>query len=80
MAVVEGRRRAAMRDLEGHLFAAYNAERFARTKHMKPLSHYINELKPKKRQTGDEILASFRAFAERGAPITFKKVERGRKA
>lgn len=73
---MEGRARAATQALEVQLFGAYQAERFARTTRMKPLSHYINELKPKKTQTGDDVLSVFRAYAARGAPITIKQVEK----
>jgi hypothetical protein len=37
---------------------------------LKPLKHYLDQLKPKKPQTAEDILAVFREHQARGAPIS----------
>lgn len=45
---------------------AWQIERFARMKTLRNLKHYLDELKPKKAQTQDEMLEVLQAFASRG--------------
>lgn len=41
---------------------------------LKPLKHYLDFLKPRKPQTGAEILAVFEEYQSRGAPIKIRKL------
>lgn len=45
---------------------AWQNERFARMKTLRSLKHYLDELKPKKAQSADEMLEVLQAFASRG--------------
>jgi hypothetical protein len=68
--VAERDRRAIERTVAG----AWWHERFAREDKFRDLGHYLAQLKPKKLQTGDEILAVFREYQARGAPIKITRI------
>lgn len=74
MAILEGCRKRDLHAYELALFGAFQAERFARTKKLKPLGKYLAELRPKRPQTPEEMLAVMRDLHARGAPMTFRKV------
>lgn len=68
--IAERDRRAGERAVVG----AWWNERLAREQRLKGLRHYLDELKPRKPQTGDEILAVFREYQARGAPIKISRI------
>ena len=74
MAAMEGRARAANRDVEAAVAQAWHGEAFAREKRLKPLSKYLGGLKPQKPQGPAEMLAIFRDLQARGAGIEIAKV------
>ena len=45
---------------------AWQSERFAREEKLRGLKHYLDELKPKKAQTPDDMLAMLQGYADRG--------------
>ena len=48
------------------MFTAWQAERMAREERLRGLKYYLDEMKPKKAETPDEMLELFRGFADRG--------------
>lgn len=63
---------------ERAILTAWYAERFAREKKLRRLSHYLAETRPKKPQTGDEVLALMRGFHAAGIPMTITRVKGGK--
>ncbi len=72
-----GRARAQMAATDRAILTAWYAERFAREKKLRRLSHYLAETRPKKPQTGDEVLALMRGFQAAGIPMTITQVKGG---
>jgi hypothetical protein len=58
------------------MFGAWQAERFAREKRLKPLAKYLPELRPRHGQMPSEMLAALRALQSAGAPMTITRVDR----
>lgn len=58
------------------VFGAYQAEVLARTSKPKSLKHYLDNLKPRRAQTPDEMLAVFRSLKARGAPMKITRTKR----
>lgn len=73
--IMEGRARAAQHRYEMVLSQAWHTEAFARQKKLKPLEKYLTAAEPQKSQTPAEMLATLRELKERGAPMTFTRVE-----
>lgn len=48
------------------IVSAWQAARFAREERLRSLNHYLDELKPKRAQTADEMLAVLQCYADRG--------------
>jgi polyphosphate kinase 2 (PPK2 family) len=71
---MEGVVRAREGEIENAVLGAWYGERFARIKKLQRLSVYLAELKPKKPQTGAEVLAIMQGFAAAGVPITIRKI------
>lgn len=69
---MEGAARRARREQELAILQAWHGEAFARTKRLKGLSDYLGE--KKKAQTPEEMLAVFRSFQSRGAPMNIRQV------
>jgi len=76
--IMEGAARAANRRIESDLAIAWHVENFSRMgKAFKGLGHYLARLKPRKPQSGDEILAVFQQFQAAGAKMTIRKINPG---
>ena len=75
---MEGASRAAARRADENTVLAYQALTFyglAMAKRLKPVDHYfINKPKRKARQTPDEALAQFKAFASLGIPLNIRQI------
>ena len=72
---MEAKARAAKRENENAIAVAWHIAAFtgaAMGGKLKKLDHYI--AKPKKAQTAEEMLAVFRQFQSRGAPMTIRHV------
>lgn len=78
--MLQGAAERERRQLEHDVTIAWNVERFSRTKRLKPLGQYLAELRPKKPQTSDDVLAMFQSMAKSGVPIAIKRAKKpGRK-
>lgn len=56
---------------------AWQIESMAREKRLKDLKHYLKQLKPRKPQTQEEILAVFREYQARGAKMDIRLIRPG---
>lgn len=54
--------------------AWWNANLTGAGEKLRPLRHYLEQIKPKSPQTGEEILAVFREYQARGAPIRIRHI------
>lgn len=53
---------------------AWHTEYFARQKNLKPLKKYLEMGRPQKPQTGADVLAVFKEFQARGAPLKIRRI------
>lgn len=74
-AAVRGRIKAADREYEVALFAAWQGERFAREEKLKAFRDYARDLKRRERQPKAEMLNRFRELAAAGVPMTITKLK-----
>jgi hypothetical protein len=72
-AAMEGRAKAAGRASELAYFQAWATERFAREKRLKPFGKYVGDIRPRKPQTGVDVLAIFQGFQAAGIPVKIRK-------
>lgn len=74
---MDGRAKARQGALEQAVLAAWYGERFAREKKLKRLGIYLAELRPRRAQSGEEILAIMQGFAAAGVPMKIRKIKKG---
>lgn len=78
IAAMRGRASARRRQAERDLILAYNTGAFSRASKVKPLSHYLRELR------GDDgsmaALSYFRALKSKGVNVTITRVPRASKS
>lgn len=74
---MEGRARAATRDLEARISQAWHTEAFAREKKLKAFKTYIGQMqkKPSKARGGNALLGSMLEMKAKGVPIQIKRVK-----
>lgn len=71
---MEGARRREQRQVELLTFVAWQTERFAREKRLKPFPDYAEELRPRRKMRAREMLQSFQEMQARGAKMTIRQV------
>jgi len=71
---VTGRQKSDIAALEAVITGHWFAEYMARQKTLKSPSHYIAMTRPKKHQTGQDVLAIFKGFEASGVPMNIKKL------
>lgn len=76
-AVMSGAERRERRQFELMTFAAWQGERFARTGKLKPLDHYLSEMRRKNAQTPAEMLKVLKALGT-GTGMEITRFEDGR--
>jgi hypothetical protein len=75
---MRGRSKAREQATELAYFQAWATERFAREKRLKPFGKYVADIRPRKPQTGADILAIFQGFEAAGVPVKIRKAGLGR--
>lgn len=69
-AIITGRQQAANDAHEAALFEAYHAAAFGRVEKLKPLSHYLKAMQPKKQKISlGEFISRFEAMAASGYDV-----------
>lgn len=71
---MRGRMQAHERANEAGYFQAWATERFAREKKLKPFQKYLADIRPRKPQTPDDVLAMFQSMQAAGVPMTIRKI------
>ena len=72
--ILTGRQKASQFKMDEIITGAWFAEMMAREKRLKPPARYIAMTKPKKPQTGADVLAIFQNFKAAGVPVDIKKL------
>lgn len=72
---MRGRAKAGERDFERSYFTAWASANFFRADKLKRFSAYLAAAKPKRTQSGDEVLALFKTWQSAGIPLKIRKVK-----
>lgn len=73
-AIIKGKRRQSETNLQNAIAAQWFGEFMAREKKLKKPSHYVAMMKPRTKQTGQDVLALFKGWQAAGVPINIRKV------
>lgn len=77
---MEGAARAAQRQVERDVALAWEVERMAREKRLRPLKHYLNDLKPRAPVSSHELVAAFESMKAGGLPVTITRLKKDKEA
>jgi hypothetical protein len=73
--IMEGRARAAKREIELGQMQAYLSVWFERQKRLKPLKHYLSGSGGNMARKPKDMLAVLRELRDRGAPMKIRKTQ-----
>lgn len=77
IAACRGRNKAHKKAAERDLILAYNTGAFSRASKVKPLSHYLKQIRQTgERSTAADALSFFGSLKSRGFPVSIKRIPR----